>query len=158
MAVRSEDMGNTGTLKYPSRIRLQYTWHAGQAGSKFYSELRDNCKILGTKCSRCGWVYVPPRETCPRCFVDITDWVDLGDTGTLLTYTVTRYAVPAIQPVEPPYALGIVKLDGASSGFVHLLGEVEPDELEVGMRMKAVFNEERTGGYLDIKYFKPVGA
>jgi uncharacterized OB-fold protein len=75
-----------------------------------------------------------------------------------LTYTVTRYAVPGIQPLEPPYALGVIKLDGASSGFVHLLGEVEPDELRVGMRMKAVFSEERTGGYLDIKYFKPVGA
>jgi len=158
MPVRSEDLGDTGTLKYPSRIRLQYTWHVGKVGSRFYGELRDHCKIWGTKCARCEWVYVPPRETCPRCFGDITEWVELSDTGTLLTYTVTRYAVPGIQPQEPPYAMGIIKLDGASSGLVHLLGEVEPQELKVGMRMQAVFNEERTGGYLDIKYFKPFTA
>jgi len=156
MAVRSEDMGDTGTLKYPSRIRLQYRWHAGRAGSRFYEALRDRRTILGTKCARCDWVYVPPRETCPRCFGDIAEWVELPGTGTLMTYTVTRYAVPGIQPQEPPFALGIVKLEGASSGFVHLLGEVEPEEIRMGMRVEAVFREERSGGYLDIKYFRPV--
>ncbi len=156
MAVRSEELGDSGTLKYPSRIKLSYTWHAGKAGSRFYEEIRDHCKIWGTKCLKCQWVYVPPRETCPRCFGDVTEWVELAETGTLLTYTVTRYAVPGIQPQEPPYALGIVRLDGASSGLVHLLGEVEPDDLRVGMRMQAVFREERTGSYLDIKYFKPL--
>jgi len=62
MAVRSEDLGNTGTLMYPSRIKLPYTWHAGKAGSRFYQELRDNRRIYGTKCPQCSWVYVPPRE------------------------------------------------------------------------------------------------
>jgi hypothetical protein len=156
MAVRSEDLGDTGTLKYPSRIKLQYTWHAGKVGSRFYEDLRDHCRIMGTKCARCDWVYVPPRETCPRCYGDIAGWVELPPTGTLLTYTVTRYAVPGIQPLEPPYALGIVKLDGAGSGLVHLLGEIEPERITTGMRVEAVFAEERTGRYLDIKYFRPV--
>ena len=156
MAVRSEDLGDTGTLKYPSRIRLPYTWHAGKAGSRFYLEIKDRCKIGGTKCPRCEWVYVPPRETCPRCFCDIDEWVDVGDTGTLLTYTITRYSVPEIQPQEPPYAIGIIKLDGASSGLVHLLGEIEPEHIKVGMRVQAVFREAREGNYLDIKYFKPM--
>jgi len=158
MAVRSEELGDSGTLKYPSRIKLPYTWHAGKAGSRFYEEIRNHCKIWGTKCPQCQWVFVPPRETCPRCFGDITEWVELAERGTLLTYTVTRYAVPGIQPQEPPYALGIVRLDGASSGLVHLLGEVEPDNLRVGMRMQAVFRGERTGSYLDIEYFRPLGA
>ena len=156
MAVRSEDLGDTGTLKYPSRIKLRYTWHAGKTGSRFYETLRDHCVILGTRCASCDWVYVPPRDTCPRCYGDITDWVELPGTGTLLTWTVTRYAVPGIQPQKPPYALGVVKLDGATSGFVHLLGEVQPEQLTEGMRMEAVFREERTGGYLDIEYFRPI--
>lgn len=156
MAVSSEELGNTGTLKYPSRIRLPYTWHAGKAGSRFYQEIKDHCKIWGTKCPLCGWVYVPPRETCPRCFLDIDEWVEVGDAGTLLTYTITRYSVPGIQPHEPPYALGIIKLDGAGSGLVHLLGEIEPEDIRVGMRVQAVFREVREGNYLDIEYFKPL--
>jgi len=155
MAVTSKELGNTGTLMYPSRIKLPYTWHAGKVGSRFYQELRDHCEIWGTKCPECSWVYLPPRATCPRCFRTIHEWVEVSDTGTLLSYTVTRYPVPAIQPVEPPFALGIVKLDGATSGLVHLLGEVDFNEIRVGMRVQAVFREKREGNYLDIKYFKP---
>lgn len=156
MAVRSEELGDSGTLKYPSRIKLPYTWYAGKAGSRFYEEIRDHCRIWGTRCGQCEWVYVPPRETCPQCFGNIDEWVELRDVGTLLTYTITRYSVPGIQPQEPPYALGIIRLDGASSGLVHLLGEVEPADLRVGMRVQAVFRGELQGNYLDIRYFKPL--
>jgi uncharacterized OB-fold protein len=158
MSVRSEELGNTGTLIYPSRIRLPYTWHVGKAGSRFYHEIRDNCKIWGTKCHQCESVFVPPRETCPRCYHDLQEWVQVSDTGTLLTYTVTRYAVPGIQPLEPPFALGIIKLDGATTGLVHLLGEIKLSDISIGMRVKAVFREARRGDYLDIKYFKPIRA
>jgi uncharacterized OB-fold protein len=158
MAVKSEELGDSGTLMYPSRIKLPYTWHAGKVGSRFYQEIRDNCKIWGTRCEQCARVYLPPRETCPRCFCDISEWVEVGDVGTLLTYTVVKYAVPGIQPQKPPYAMGIIQLDGASTGFMHLLGEVDLDSVGVGMRVKAVFRDKREGNYLDIKYFKPLGS
>jgi uncharacterized OB-fold protein len=86
----------------------------------------------------------------------MSEWVEVSNTGTLLTYTVTRYAVPSIQPQKPPFALGIIKLDGADTGMVHLLGEVELSAIRVGMRVKAVFEEVRQGSYLDIRYFKPL--
>ena len=155
MAVISEELGDTGTLMYPSRIKLPYTWHTGKAGSRFYEEIRDHRKIWGTKCSLCERVYVPPKNTCPRCFNDLNEWVEVSDAGTLVTYTVTRYAVPGIQPQKPPFALGIIKLDGSSTGLVHLLGEIDLEDIHVGMRMQAVFREEREGNYLDITYFKP---
>lgn len=158
LAVRSEELGNTGTLAYPSRIRLPYTWHVGKVGSRFYQEIKDNCKILGTKCSKCKWVFVPPRESCPRCYLGLAEWVEVSDIGSLLTYTVVRYAMPGIQPLEPPFAIGIIKLDGATSGFVHLLGEVNPRDISIGIKVKAVFRETRRGDYLDIKYFKPLKA
>ena len=157
MAVRSEELGDSGTLMYPSRIKLPYTWHAGKVGSRFYREIRDNCKIWGTRCDQCERVYIPPRETCPRCFCDISEWAEVGDVGTLLTYTVVKYAVPGIQPQKPPYAMGIIQLDGASTGFMHLLGEIDLESIGIGMRVKAVFRDEREGNYLDIKYFKPLG-
>lgn len=156
MAVKAKELGDSGTLVYPSKIRLRYTWHAGKTASRFYYEIKKHCKIWGTKCSRCELVYVPPKETCPRCFCSMNEWVQVSETGTLLSYTVVRYAVPGIQPLKPPFALGIVKLDGASTGLVHLLGEVDVDDIGVGMRVQAVFREAREGNYLDIKYFKPL--
>jgi len=119
-------------------------------------ELKDNCQIWGTKCPQCDFVYVPPKSTCPTCFSEIKEWVKAGNAGILLTYTEIRYPVPNIQPEKPPYYIGIIKLDGASTGLVHLLGEVSIAELKIGMRMEAAFREKREGHYLDIKYFRPV--
>jgi uncharacterized OB-fold protein len=86
----------------------------------------------------------------------MNEFVEVGDTGNLLTYTVVRYSVPSIQPQEPPFALGIIKLVGADTGITHLLGEVDFSDIEVGMRLKAVFRDDRQGNLLDIKYFRPI--
>jgi uncharacterized OB-fold protein len=61
--------------------------------------------------------------------------------------------------VSTPIVYGIVQLDGADTGFVHMLGEVDPEKLKVGTMVKAVFKskKERQGSILDIKYFKPLG-
>jgi uncharacterized OB-fold protein len=39
-----------------------------------------------------------------------------------------------------------------------MLGEVDPEKLKVGTKVKAVFKvkKERQGSILDIKYFKPL--
>jgi uncharacterized OB-fold protein len=57
----------------------------------------------------------------------------------------------------------LVKLDGADSALMHLLGEVDLEDVEeatkriqVGMRLEAVWREERVGGIQDIRYFRPL--
>ena len=150
------ELGNTGVRVHQSRIRLRYNWWLGKVGSKFYRELKDHGKIWGVKCPQCGGVYIPPKENCPKCFREMNEWVELKDTGTLMTYTIVRYSVPDIQPQKPPFALGIIHLDGADTGLPHLLGEVELDKIGVGMRVQAVFRETRQGNLLDIQYFKPL--
>jgi uncharacterized OB-fold protein len=82
-------------------------------------------------------------------------WEEVSDTGTLLTYTVAGRP-NGVQPVDPPIIYGIIQLDGASTGLVHMLSEVDFEELVIGMRVKAVFSEKRVGSILDIKYFKPL--
>jgi uncharacterized OB-fold protein len=49
-------------------------------------------------------------------------------------------------------------LDGASVPFAHLLGEVSPDEVEVGMRVQASWltDEELGPTWESIRYFRPV--
>jgi uncharacterized OB-fold protein len=72
-----------------------------------------------------------------------------------MTYTVVNETSICL-PTEPPLVYGIVQLDGADNGFVHLLGGVETEQLRIGMRVEAVFKEERKGSILDIKYFRPL--
>ena len=140
----------------PGKIDIPNTYSAGMVASRFLIELRDNRKIIGIKCPTCNRVYVPPRSTCKDCFGKLSEWVEVSHEGTLLTYAVAYQPHPA-QPVELPIVYGIIQLDGADTGLVHMLGEVDPESLKIGMRLQAVFKEERVGSILDIKYFKPLG-
>lgn len=126
----------------------------GATGTKFLTEIRDNKKIMGIKCPSCGKVYVPPRTHCPICFVRMSEWVELSGKGTLSSYTVVRYQEPYM-PKEPPFAYGVIQMDGADTGMAHLLGEVDLDKIKIGIRLEPVFKEEREGSILDIDYFKP---
>lgn len=142
-------------LVVPGKIDIPNRYSAGGVASRFLIGLRDNKKIMGIKCPTCNRVYVPPRSTCKGCFGQLDEWVEVSDEGTLLTYTIVYQPEPP-QPVEPPIAYGIIQLDGADTGFIHLLGGVDFEQLRIGMKVQAVFKEEREGSILDIKYFKPL--
>lgn len=140
---------------YHGQIKIPNTYSAGAIGSRFLIELRDKKRIMGTRCPACNRVYVPARSICKDCFGQLDEWVEVSDRGTVLTYAVDHESKP-IQPMATPIIYGIIQLDGADTGFVHMLGEVDPEQLRVGMKVQAVFKEERVGNILDIKYFKPL--
>ena len=133
-----------------------FSYDAGTIRSKFLTELRDNQRIMGIRCPDCNRVYVPARSTCLKCFASLTDFVPVADTGTVTTYSIVNSPQP-YYPSEPPFIYGVIQLDGADTGLVHLIGEVDPQKVTIGMRVRAVFNEKRIGSIFDIKYFKPIG-
>lgn len=157
MAKVTEKLEGMDVWIYHGQIYIPNTYSAGAVGSRFLVELRDNKKIMGTRCPTCNRVYVPARSVCRDCFGELSEWVEVSQKGTLLTYTVAHQSNP-VQPVPTPIVYGIVQLDGADTGFVHMLGEVDPEKLEVGTKVKAVFKvkKERVASILDIKYFKPL--
>ncbi len=138
-----------------TRIVLPFSYSAGHTASRFFIELRDNKRIMGTKCPKCGLVLMPPRRYCGKCLTETDEWVEVGDKGTLVAYTILHRSSPNL-PKKPPFAYGIIKLDGADTNLVHILGEVDLDKIKPGMRMQAVFKDQREGNILDIDYFKPI--
>ncbi len=134
---------------------LRFTNSAGPVRSKFLLGLRDSKKMLGTRCPGCARVHVPARPVCTNCFCEMNDWVEVENKGTLLTYSAVHQSQLSHRKLVP-FAFGIVQLDGADTGFLHYLGDVEPGKVTVGMRVEAVFAENREGSILDIKYFRPV--
>ncbi|MFO8101096.1 MAG: Zn-ribbon domain-containing OB-fold protein [Dehalococcoidia bacterium] len=142
---------------YHGQINIPNTYSAGAVGSRFLTEIRDKGRIMGTRCRKCNRVYVPARSVCKDCFSELKQWVEVSDKGTLLTYAIDSEA-KKIHPVQAPVIYGVIQLDGADTGFVHMLGGVDPEQIRCGMRLQAVFKprEERVASILDIKYFKPL--
>ena len=140
------------------RPAARYAWATGVAMSRFLRELR-NGRIIARKCGACGRIVVPPRMFCERCFRPTDEWVYVEETGTINTYSISYLAADATR-IKEPILVAVIDLDGASEGMgiLHHLGEVKPEGVEFGMRVKAVWKppEERVGAITDIKYFKPM--
>jgi uncharacterized OB-fold protein len=136
-------------------LKVPYRYSMGATASRFFVEIRDNGKIMGIRCPQCNVVFVPPRSTCGRCFSQLHEWVEVGARGTLETYTQVRYTTP-VQPAAAPFYYGIIRLDGADTGLAHLVGGLNGQDPRIGMRLQAVFREDRKGNMLDILYFEPV--
>ncbi len=116
-------------------------------------------RILGQRCPACGKVYVPPRGACPVDGVPTTDEVELSDEGTVTTFCIVN--VPFLgQRITPPYVSAYVLLDGADIAFLHLLLDVDPAEVRMGMRIRAVWRprQEWTTSLENISHFAPTGA
>jgi uncharacterized OB-fold protein len=137
---------------------MPYKYHAGYYYSRFLRELRDNKRIVGVKCPKCGKVYVPPRIVCRDCFVKMEEFVAVSDKGTLLAFTVTNFSYIDTTTGESkriPFTAAFIKLDGADSNIVHRLEETDEKKIKAGLRLQAVFSDKRTGDYFhDIEYFK----
>jgi len=138
--------------------RVKYAWSCGEAMSRFLNELKKG-KLIGRKCHSCGKIYFPPAMFCKFCFKPTDEWVYLPDTGKVMTYSISYLDMHANR-IEEPILVGVIDIDGASEnmGIMHYFGEMSPDDLTFGMKVKAVWKPEgeRTGSVTDIKYFKPL--
>ncbi len=140
------------------KMALPYQYFAGATGSRFLVALRDAKKILGVRCEACDKTFVPPRQTCERCFAVLTDnWVELEPTGAVTGFTVIRYAEP-YQPKAPPYVLAMIKLDGSDTPIVHVLECGEVANAKIGLAVRAVFADGAANSILQIDHFEPVAS
>ncbi len=132
----------------------------GIAGEKFFRALKDEGKILGTHCQACDVMYVPGRLYCEQCLAHLGDdaWFDAGTHGRVHTFTQVHIGLDGA-PLEKPRLLVFVEIGETDGGLVCDLGEVEPEEVFIGMPVEAVFKPaaERTGSITDISHFRPVG-
>ena len=144
------------------RVKADYAWDTGVAVGKFLRGLKDGI-ILGIHCPDCGRTLIPPRAFCELCFKPLHQWVELQDTGTINTFSVSYVNWDASRR-ETPEIPAVIEIDGASPGMgiLHVLGEIEGDletiqnKVKIGMKVQAVWkpSEERQGAITDIRYFK----
>ena len=159
--LKSQDIKKGRVLSTSWEPKLEYAWDNGVAIGRYLAELKEG-RIIGRKCYRCNRIMIPPRMFCELCFRPTDEWVVLKDTGTVNTFSIVyvNWDASRRKADEPPLIPAVIEIDGASKGMgiMHMLGEVDPEDVHVGMKVKAVWKprEERTGAITDILYFKPL--
>lgn len=155
--LRESDLEDHKVITVAYQPKAKYSWATGVAMGRFLSGLKAG-EIFGTKCEKCGRIAVPPRIFCEWCFRRAESWIQLPDTGIVNTFSIS-YITTDTTRVKTPKIPAVIQIDSAgNSGFLHLIGEAKPEEVKIGMRVKAVWVEPelRKGSITDIKYFKPI--
>ncbi len=72
-------------------------------------------KLMGSKCKKCGTLFLPPRPICIKCFSREVEWVELKGKGKLLTFTSINvgptWMVEQGYDRTHPYCSGVVELE-----------------------------------------------
>jgi len=138
-------------------VRLHYEHTASPEESRFLRGLAEG-RLLAQRCPVCSKVYIPPRGACPTDGVPTTDEVELPDRGIVTTFCIVNVDYPG-QRVSAPYVAAAVLLDGADIPFQHLILGCDPDEVRMGMRVRAEWKpREEWGTTLEnIDHFRPTG-
>lgn len=159
--LKEEDLKNLHLIRYKPSAKYSYT--AGQAYSKFLEGLKEK-KIIGRKCNKCGRVYVPPRMYCDDCYRPTDEWVEVKDEGIVET-VVASYISWTRDRLENPEIVGVIRLfpskdrDWVFPGLFHRICAEFEDVKNMtvfGKKVKAVWNEKRTGSVEDIQCFRVV--
>ena len=145
-------------VKYvDSHVRLPYHYVAGDYRARQLRAFKDK-KILGSKDSKTGKVFVMPVVASPESFAPCDELVQISDRGIVTTFCVVN--IPVIgRAIELPYVAASVALDGADISIYALIQECRPEDVHMGMRVEAVWKPdgERQGGHEDILHFRPTG-
>ncbi|MCD6638932.1 MAG: OB-fold domain-containing protein [Nocardioides sp.] len=140
------------TLSRPVTVAFDYTRSTGPVIGRFLGGLRDG-RVVGARTSR-GEVVVPPPEFDPVTHEPMTDFVEVADTGVVLTWSWVPEPVDA-QPLDRPFAWALVQLDGADAPLLHALDAPSTADVETGMRVRIRWADERVGAITDIACFEP---
>ena len=156
--VKKSDIEEGKVLTVRKDPEHSYARDLGIALGRYLTELKKG-RIIATKCNRCKRVVLPPRIFCEYCFRNMDEWVYLPDTGTVRTFTLVHIHADG-ERLKEPRIFAWVEIDGVSEniGLFGFLGEIKPEDVKCGMRVKAVWlpEEERKGHVGDLKYFKPL--
>lgn len=112
-------------------VTLRYDYALGEVAGTFMEGLKQK-KILATRCSKSGMVYLPPRAFCERSFNKCDSWVEAGQEGVIEASTIVVRGFEGSRP--PPIAVAFVRLDGVDSAIVNYIEELDLSDTEAAMK------------------------
>jgi uncharacterized OB-fold protein len=134
---------------------MDYTYVAGVGRSTFLRGLARR-RLLARRCPACAQVYLPPPEFCSRCLRPLEAPFELEGRGVVSTFCVVNFPFPG-QTIEPPYVVAHIQVHGAGTRLMHLVREVPPDEVHIGMEVEPVWaaDEDLNTSLTSIRHYRP---
>ena len=146
-------MSQPEILNQAFELGYTYTRSTGPVVGRFLTELR-NRKIVGIKGSD-GRVIVPPMEYDPDTAAELSEFVEVGQQGEIVSFAWVKEPREA-HPSDKPFAWAMIKLDGADVPMVHCVAADAESAVTTGARVQVVWADETVGMITDIRHFELV--
>jgi uncharacterized OB-fold protein len=147
------DVSDTVPLRADLVIEYPFIRTTGPVVGAFLTGLREAVMVGIRRVD--GTVMVPPVEYDPVTSESLTEVVEVSSTGTIVSWTWVDPPRPG-SPWDTPHGLALVLLDGADTPLLHGVLVDSADELATGLRVEAVWRDERVGHITDLVGFAPV--
>jgi len=111
----------------------------------FYKQFLNEEKLMGSKCKKCGSLFLPPRPICIKCYSLDMEWVEMKGTGKLIAFTCIAIGPPFMiaegYDRKHPYCSGVVELEEGVRVDARIEGvnPNKPEDIKVGMPLNAKF-------------------
>ena len=102
-----------------------------------YWEAADQGRLLVKRCRACGKPHHYPRDICPHCLSDDTEWTEARGTGTL-------YSFSTMGQGEGAYTIALVTLDEGVTMMTNLI-DCDITAVGIGDRVRVVFRPSDGG-------------
>jgi uncharacterized OB-fold protein len=112
-------------------------------------------RILGSRGDD-GRVHAPPAEYDPVTYAPLTELVEVGPEGTVVSWSWMPRPIEG-QPLDRPFAWALIRLDGADTTMLHAVDADHP-ALHTGLRVRPRWTDEPVGHIRDIVCFEPATA
>lgn len=112
-------------------------------------------KLMASRCTNCGALWLPPRPICLTCKGDEMEWKELSGKGTLVAFTVIGVGpMPMIDAGygrDNPYCVGIVEVEEGPRIGAQILGVdvAHPDQIKIGTPVAADFVERGSWHFVE---------
>lgn len=143
--------------KLRTPVRYEFGVEPGPTQTAFLQAIEKKV-ITGSRFEGSNKTYVPTRSMEPTTGEKPSGVVEVAQVGTLTTFAVIAIPFEG-QRLPPPYVCGAILLDGADLPIFHIVAGVSPDDVRMGMRVRAVWvDDDQLAPTLEaIKFFEPTG-
>lgn len=110
----------------------------------FEQFLNEN-KLMGSRCTKCGSLFTPPRPICPDCRGSEMEWTEMKGTGKLTAFTCIAigpgFMIEEGYNRKKPYCVGVVELDEGTRVDARIEGvdAGKPETIHLGAPMRVTF-------------------
>jgi len=128
-----------------------------------YEQFLNEEKLMGSRCKKCGTLFVPPRSICIKCYATEMEWVEMKGKGKLAAFTCISVGPPFMiaegYDRKRPYCSGVVALEEGTRVVARIEGVdgSKPETIKIGAPLQVEFLHRGEGDNLTtFLAFKPL--